>query len=110
MIGPGAANLAIGIHNAHAESVPVVAIVGQVAHDGRYLGVCYGNPDFAEFARLLGAHGERVERDEDLRPALNRALHYARDNGLPAVVNIVQDNHEGLPTDLVPQQRGTGLT
>ena len=28
--GPGAANLAIGMHNAHAESVPVLAVVGQV--------------------------------------------------------------------------------
>src|SRR2546421_10008551 len=31
--GPGAANLATGIHNAHAESVPVLVIAGQVADD-----------------------------------------------------------------------------
>jgi acetolactate synthase-1/2/3 large subunit len=60
--------------------------------------VFYGNPDFAEFARLLGAHGERVERDPDLIPALERALA----SGLPAVIDCVQDRHEGLPTDLVP--------
>lgn len=28
--GPGAANMAIGVHNAHAESVPLLALVGQV--------------------------------------------------------------------------------
>src|SRR5450755_262708 len=31
--GPGAANLAIGVHNADAESVPVLAVVGQVGDD-----------------------------------------------------------------------------
>ncbi len=31
--GPGAANLAIGVHNAHAESIPVLAVVGQVGDD-----------------------------------------------------------------------------
>ena len=37
--GPGAANMAIGVHNAHAESIPVFAIVGQVGDDiaGRQL-------------------------------------------------------------------------
>jgi acetolactate synthase I/II/III large subunit len=34
--GPGAANLAIGIHNAHAESVPVLALEGQVSGDIYY--------------------------------------------------------------------------
>ena len=34
--GPGAANLAIGIHNARAESVPVLALVGQVSDDIYY--------------------------------------------------------------------------
>jgi acetolactate synthase-1/2/3 large subunit len=70
----------------------------RTAHGGRYHGVFYGNPDFAAFARLLGAHGERVERDEDLVPAIRRAL----DSGLPAVIDCVQDKHEGLPPDLVP--------
>jgi acetolactate synthase-1/2/3 large subunit len=102
------------LETAVRERLPVVTVINNnfafgntrdrqsVAHGGRYLGVFYGNPDFAEFARLLGAHGERVERDADLRPALNRALDQARDSGLPAVVDVVQDSHEGLPPDLVP--------
>src|SRR5712672_501755 len=31
--GPGAANMAIAVHNAHAESIPVLAVVGQVGDD-----------------------------------------------------------------------------
>lgn len=92
------------------ESIPVVAVVAnnfafgntrdrqRVEHGGRYSGVFYNNPDFAEFARLLGGHGERVEKAADLVPAIQRAL----DSGLPAVIDVIQDRHEGLPPDLVP--------
>ena len=98
------------LETAVRERLPVVNIINnnfsfgntrdrqRTAHGGRYHGVFYGNPDFAAFARLLGAHGERVERDEDLVPAIRRAL----DSGLPAVIDCVQDRHEGLPPDLVP--------
>lgn len=68
------------------------------AFDERYNGVFYGNPDFAAFARLLGAHGERVTKDADVAAAIDRAL--ASD--LPAVIDLVQDRFEGLPADLVP--------
>jgi acetolactate synthase-1/2/3 large subunit len=62
------------------------------------VGVFYGNPDFAAFARLLGAHGERVERADELVPAIERSLQ----SGLPAVVDVIQDRDEGLPPDLAP--------
>lgn len=68
------------------------------AHQGRYLGVFYQNPDFAEFAKLLGAHGERVERAEDVLPAMERAMA----SGKPAVIDVIQDCHEGPPEGLVP--------
>lgn len=67
-------------------------------HGGRYLGVFYGNPDFAEFARSLGGWGVRVGAGEDLLPALEAAL--AQD--LPAVVEVVQDQMYGLPPGLLP--------
>jgi acetolactate synthase-1/2/3 large subunit len=63
------------------------------AHGGRYLGVFYGNPDFAAFARSLGGCGVRVERDEDLGPALEEALAQER----PAIIDVVQDRMCGLP-------------
>jgi acetolactate synthase I/II/III large subunit len=98
------------LETAVREKLPVVNVIAnnfafgntrdrqKNAHGGRYHGVFYGNPDFSAFARLLGAHGERVERDADLVPALERALA----SGLPAVVDCVQDRHEGLPGDLAP--------
>lgn len=98
------------LETAVRERIPVVTIVvnnfsygntrdrQRLDHGGRYLGVFYNNPDFAAFARLLGAHGERVERPEELTPALDRALA----SGLPAVVDVIQDRYEGLPPGVVP--------
>lgn len=68
------------------------------AHGGRYLGVFYGNPDFAEFARSLGAFGARATTDDEVSPALRAAL--AQE--LPAVVEVVQDQMYGLPPGLLP--------
>jgi acetolactate synthase-1/2/3 large subunit len=70
----------------------------RIAHGERYFGVFYDNPDLAAFARLHGAHGERVTHADDLVPALERALAAGR----PAVVDVVQDRHEGLPPGLTP--------
>jgi acetolactate synthase-1/2/3 large subunit len=98
------------LETAVRERLPVVTVINnnfafgntrdrqRTAHDGRYLGVFYSNPDFAAFARLLGAHGERVESGAGLVPALERALA----SGLPAVVDVIQDRHEGLPPGLLP--------
>ena len=98
------------LETAVRENLPVVTVINNnfafgntrdrqaSAHGGRYRGVFYGNPDFAAFARLLGAHGERVETSAGLVPALERALA----SGLPAVVDVVQHPHEGLPPGLAP--------
>ncbi len=64
----------------------------------RYNGVFYKNPDFAEFARMLGAHGERVDSDEQFAPALRRSIAAGR----PAIIDVIQDRMEGLPPGLVP--------
>jgi acetolactate synthase-1/2/3 large subunit len=65
---------------------------------GRYIGVFYENPDFAAFARLLGAYGERIESADQLLPAIRRAIR----SGKPAVLDIIQDRFEGLPPGLAP--------
>jgi acetolactate synthase-1/2/3 large subunit len=92
------------------ERIPVVVVVmnndaygntrdrQRSAHDSRYLGVFYGNPDFAEFARSLGGYGVRVTRDEDVASALAEALKQE----LPAIVEVAQDQMYGLPPGLVP--------
>jgi pyruvate dehydrogenase (quinone) len=45
------------------------------------------NPDFGAIARAAGIHGERVERAEDVRPAIQRAFAY---DG-PALIDFVTD-------------------
>ena len=85
--------MAQDLETAVREQLPVVCVVvnnfafgntrdrQRIAHSSRYLGVFYGNPDFAAFARLLGAHGERVEKSGDLAGAFDRALASGRARG-----------------------------
>ncbi|MDH3895444.1 MAG: thiamine pyrophosphate-dependent enzyme, partial [Chromatiales bacterium] len=53
-------------------------------YGGRVVGTTLRHSDYAAMARAFGAHGERVEKPEDLAAALRRAL----DNA-PAVVDVV---------------------
>lgn len=55
-----------------------------VNYAGRVIGTTLRDSDYAGMARALGAHGERVEKPEDLPAALERALANA-----PAVVDVV---------------------
>ena len=92
------------------EDIPVINVVmnnnaygntrdrQRLAHEGRYLGVFYGNADLAGFATSLGGFGVRVERDDELAPALAAAL--AQDR--PAVIDVIQDPLYGLPPGLEP--------
>lgn len=98
------------LETAVRERIPVITVVAdnfsygntrdrqRTAHGARYLGVFYDNPDLAEFARLHGAHGERVTDAAELPAALDRAVAAGR----PAIVDVVQDVHEGLPPDMTP--------
>ena len=45
--------------------------------------------DFVKFAEAFGAHGERVEYPEEIKPAIQRALHWMEDNRRPALVDII---------------------
>jgi acetolactate synthase-1/2/3 large subunit len=53
-------------------------------YGGRVVGTTLRHSDYAAMARALGAHGERVEKPEDLEGAIRRALANA-----PAVVDVV---------------------
>lgn len=98
------------LETAVREHLPVVVIITnnfsygntrdrqRTAHGGRYIGVFYNNPDFAAYARLVGAYGERVEHADDLDGAIERAMAA----GTAAVIDVVQDRHEGLPSNLQP--------
>ncbi len=56
----------------------------EVNYGGRVVGTTLRYSDYAAMARALGAHGERVEKPEDLAPALKRALANA-----PALIDVV---------------------
>jgi acetolactate synthase I/II/III large subunit len=44
-------------------------------------------PDFAAIARACGCHGERVEKPEDIKPALGRCLEL-NEQGIPALLDF----------------------
>ncbi|HEX6529598.1 MAG TPA: thiamine pyrophosphate-binding protein [Burkholderiales bacterium] len=87
------------LETAVRERIPVVCVVfndqglgnerafQNELYGGRTFAVDYGDVDFAALARVLGAHGERVEQPAALLPALKRALA----SGRPAVVDVVID-------------------
>jgi acetolactate synthase-1/2/3 large subunit len=54
---------------------------------GATLNTDFSEMRFDELARSMGAHGERVERARELRPALERCVA----SGLPAVVHVEVD-------------------
>ncbi|MFQ5855409.1 MAG: thiamine pyrophosphate-binding protein [Anaerolineae bacterium] len=61
--------------------------------EGRYLGVDFKYPDFAQIAREFGAWGERIETAEQVREGLARALTAGR----PAVLDVVTDPRDQVP-------------
>jgi acetolactate synthase I/II/III large subunit len=95
--GDGAFGLnAMEIDTAVRHGAKIVVIVSNNAawnierHDqesnygGRVVGTLLARSDYAAMARALGAHGERVEKPEDLPGAIERALANA-----PALVDVV---------------------
>jgi acetolactate synthase I/II/III large subunit len=93
------------LETAVRERIPVVCVVfndlglgnerafQNELYGGRIFGVDYGDVDFAALARVLGAHGERVEEPSEVLPAISRALA----SGLPAVVDVVIDKNFHAP-------------
>jgi acetolactate synthase-1/2/3 large subunit len=97
--GPGALNMVTGLATAFADSVPVVAITGQVAI------TAVGTDAFQE-SDVIGStmsvtkHSYLITRVEDIAPTIHEAFHVAR-SGRPGPVLI------DLPKDL--QQATTEL-
>ena len=56
-------------------------------YDERYVGVDFVDIRYDKIAEAMGCFGLRVERPEDITPALQKA----KDSGLPAVLDIVID-------------------
>lgn len=71
-------------------------------------GTDFHNPDFGAMATAAGIHGERVERAEDVRPAIQRA--FAHDG--PALIDFVTDPRalSMPPKTTVAQVKGMALS
>jgi acetolactate synthase-1/2/3 large subunit len=73
-------------------------------YPGRVSGTGLTNPDFADYARAFGGHGETVTRTEDFAAAFIRA----RESGKPAIIEIRLDPEAITPNRTLSQIRGTG--
>jgi len=57
----------------------------------RTIALGFENPDFTQIIRGYGGYGEAVETTEDFGPAFERALAYAQEKSLPALLEIRYD-------------------
>jgi acetolactate synthase I/II/III large subunit len=92
--GDGGFSMAInGLMTARDEKIPIVTVVlnnsalGWVKHGqgNRPIASTFADMDFAAIARAMGCRGIRVERAEEIAPALREAL----GRGEPTVVDVV---------------------
>jgi acetolactate synthase-1/2/3 large subunit len=70
----------------------------------RVSGTTLVNPDFAAYARAFGAYGETVERTEDFRPALERALA----SNKAAIIEVRTDQEALTPRQTLSEIRAAG--
>ncbi len=70
-------------------------------YPGRVVGTDLRNPDFAAYAVAYGAHGETVERTEDVADAFERAVA----SGLPALLELRVDPEAISPRTTISELR-----
>ncbi len=84
--GPGATNLVTGIANAYLDSIPIVAITGQVKAD--LIGTdAFQEADVTGITLPVVKHSYLVQRQADLPQVIHEAFHIAR-TGRPGPVVI----------------------
>ena len=99
--GPGATNLVTGIATAQMDSVPMVAITGQVprAAIGRD---AFQETDVTGITLPITKHNFLVMEVEDVAPAIKEAFHIARTGRPgPVLVDIPKDVLQDLRTEFV---------
>ena len=70
-------------------------------YPGRVSATVLKNPDFADYAKAFGGHGERVETTEDFAPAFERAVQ----SGKPAIIHCIVDPEAITPARTLSQIR-----
>lgn len=91
--GPGASNLAIGVHTAMQDATPMVVLLGQVGTDVRGR-EAFQEVDLAAMFTPLAKWAAEATTAEEVLPLLDTALHEAT-TGRPGPAVLV------LPSDLV---------
>ena len=93
--GPGATNLVTGIATAMLDSIPIVAITGQVS--SKVLGTdAFQEIDITGITLPITKHNYVVTRAEDLAPTLREAFQVARcGRPGPVLVDITKDAQQG---------------
>ncbi len=101
--GPGATNLVTGIATAHMDSVPLVAITGNVGVP--LLGLdSFQEVDITGITMPITKHNYIVKRVEDLAPILREAFRLANEGRKgPVLVDIPKDV-TAAETEFVPQK------
>lgn len=96
--GPGATNLVTGLATAMLDSVPLVAITGQVG--GKLLGTdAFQEVDITGITLPITKHNYLVTRIEELVPALREAFAVARSGRPgPVLVDITKDVQQAKGT------------
>jgi acetolactate synthase-1/2/3 large subunit len=89
--GPGAANLAIGLHAAQADSAPVIAVVGQVSSDVRGR-EAFQEMDVVRAFEPIVKWAAELRDPADARPMIERAIATAtRGRPGPVVLAVPAD-------------------
>lgn len=105
LVGDGSLGMCLGeIETAVRAKTPLVIVLmndrayGNIKQEQlhyfgpRYIGVDFTDAKYAEVARSLGADGERIQRPEEIIPALNRA----RAAQKPYLVDVLIDPSESV--------------
>ncbi|WP_460448399.1 thiamine pyrophosphate-binding protein [Alsobacter sp. SYSU BS001988] len=74
-------------------------------YPGRVSATALENPNFADYARAFGGHGERVESTEEFAPAFERAVA----SGKPAILHCLIDPEAITPSQTLTQIREKAL-
>ena len=104
--GPGATNLVTGLANAHLDSVPVVAITGQVGQsligrDG------FQEVDIQGITLPVTKHNYLVHRLEDIAPTIKEAFYLARSGRPgPVLVDIPKNLFQAKGSFVYPTEAG----
>jgi len=97
--GPGATNLSIGLHTAHQDSTPMVALIGQVERDFRDR-EAFQEVDFVGFFSHLCKWTVEINKADRIPELLHRAFHVARSGRPgPVLVSLPEDMLDDIVSD-----------